>query len=247
MSNHPNAAQPMHDALKESWERNAGLWRDAVRDDLIPSRKTVTNRAIIDAAAALKPRRVLDMGCGEGWLIRALSANLDPARGAGSALVGADGSKALVAAARAADAAATYLALDYRVFTEDPSLAGGPFDLVVYNFSLLDDRVTDVLAASRRVLDDDGVILVQTVHPRTACGDAPYEDGWRTEGFDGFSSGAWQPMPWYFRTTESWRAAGTAAGLALVSSQEPVDPARGEPASLLLTLKASAENNRDGL
>jgi 2-polyprenyl-3-methyl-5-hydroxy-6-metoxy-1,4-benzoquinol methylase len=39
------------------------------------SRRTlVTDRAIIEAVSSMARRRVLDVGCGEGWLARALTA-----------------------------------------------------------------------------------------------------------------------------------------------------------------------------
>src|SRR5471032_2970627 len=58
----------------QSWYSNAQAWSDAIRTASIASRKLVTNQAIIDAVASISPHRVLDIGCGEGWLVRALSA-----------------------------------------------------------------------------------------------------------------------------------------------------------------------------
>src|ERR1700760_694505 len=56
-----------------SWYSNAVPWSDAIRTATIPSRKLVTNRAIVDAVSSVSPSRVLDLGCGEGWLARALA------------------------------------------------------------------------------------------------------------------------------------------------------------------------------
>ncbi|MEW5305968.1 MAG: hypothetical protein WDW36_008476 [Sanguina aurantia] len=69
----------MHsDALRDSeiidaWHANAAPWTVAVRAGDIASRRLVTDAAIIDAVLARAPRTVLDVGCGEGWLARALA------------------------------------------------------------------------------------------------------------------------------------------------------------------------------
>ena len=54
--------------LAASWERNAANWTRVVREGLIPSRRAGTDAAILDAIAERAPRRLLDIGCGEGWL-----------------------------------------------------------------------------------------------------------------------------------------------------------------------------------
>src|SRR5512140_1045648 len=57
----------------DSWDHNAEPWTKAVRENRIESRSLVTNQAIIDAVESRSPRTVLDIGCGEGWLVRALA------------------------------------------------------------------------------------------------------------------------------------------------------------------------------
>ena len=59
--------------LHLSWNANARAWTKAVREQLISSRRVVTDAAIVEVLVALQPRRVLDVGCGEGWLVRALN------------------------------------------------------------------------------------------------------------------------------------------------------------------------------
>jgi len=65
---------PLSDAkIIESWRKNAAPWTNAVREGQIESRRLVTNQAIIDAVISRAPRTALDIGCGEGWLVRALA------------------------------------------------------------------------------------------------------------------------------------------------------------------------------
>lgn len=63
------------DRLRRSWDANAHAWTDAVRNESIESRRLVTNAAIIEAVRSCGGQRVLDLGCGEGWLARALAAH----------------------------------------------------------------------------------------------------------------------------------------------------------------------------
>lgn len=56
-----------------SWEINATPWIKAIQNNEIESRKLVTNQAIVNVILNDKPARILDLGCGEGWLARSLA------------------------------------------------------------------------------------------------------------------------------------------------------------------------------
>jgi 2-polyprenyl-3-methyl-5-hydroxy-6-metoxy-1,4-benzoquinol methylase len=220
--------------LHQAWQANAEAWTDAVRGGRIASRVAATDRAIVEAVGALRPARVLDVGCGEGWLARRLMS------GPGGEVVGVDGSAALIAAALAAHPAGRYRLLSYADAVRQPARLGGPYDVVVCNFALLGEHLSPPLGALRSALAPNGALLIQTLHPWAACGELPYRDGWREETFASCGGGCWQPMPWYFRTLASWLAEIAAAGLAVASCREPLDPASGRPLSLLLSCRAGA-------
>lgn len=211
--------------IERSWRANAAAWTDAVREGRIASRRLATDRAIVDAVLGLAPRRVLDLGCGEGWLARALSAH-------GISVVGVDASAPLVEAARRAGG--DFHVCPYAALADSAERLGGPVDVVAANFALLADPLDDALGGARALLKPGGALVIQTVHPWTARGSEPYRDGWRMERFDGFGDGFTEPMPWFFRTLESWLAALSRAGLALETVREPVHPETGDPASLIL-------------
>lgn len=64
------------DRLVASWDANAAAWTDAVRSGQIASRRLATDAAAVDAVVRAvdgRVARVLDVGCGEGWLSRALA------------------------------------------------------------------------------------------------------------------------------------------------------------------------------
>ncbi|GAA0722117.1 class I SAM-dependent methyltransferase [Dokdonella soli] len=211
--------------LEHSWRANAAAWSSAVREQRIASRRAGTDAAIIDAVVRTGARRVLDLGCGEGWLARALAAR-------GREVVGIDASPELVSAARALGGGrfeiASYAGLAAR------TQAFGVFDAVACNFSLLGEDVQMPLRAAREALRSGGSLVVQTVHPWAACGNDPYVDGWRIETFETFGGKFNEPMPWYFRTLSSWLRDLRSNSFVIDEMIEPVDPASGRPLSLLL-------------
>jgi 2-polyprenyl-3-methyl-5-hydroxy-6-metoxy-1,4-benzoquinol methylase len=216
--------------LLASWHDNAATWTAAVRSGAIESRRLATDAAILGAVQRRRPQKVLDLGCGEGWLVRALAAQ-------GLAAIGVDGSGPLVEAA--ARAGGSFLRLSYAELVAAPERCGEGFDLVVANFALFEENILPLLVALRRTMTADGWLLVQTLHP-LATG-PPYEDGWRTEDFCGFGDWAWTPMPWYFRTLGSWVGVLREAGFALHGLQEPAHPQERRPLSLLLEARIMTE------
>ena len=214
---------PLSDAkIVDSWMRNASPWTAAVRDGRIESRTLVTNAAIIDAVMSRAPKSVLDIGCGEGWLVRALATR-------GIRAIGIDVVPDLIDQAQRAGGG------EFRVASYEAIGAGEldvRVDVAVANFSLIGKEAVDTLI--RRIptlLERGGACIVQTLHPLVATGDAPYVDGWRTGSWAGFSNDFTDPAPWYFRTMESWVRLFVDSGLDLVEIREPVHPSSGKPAS----------------
>jgi len=206
-----------------AWERNASPWIGAVREHRIESRRLVTDRAILEAVRRRKPRSVLDIGCGEGWLVRALAAD-------GIQAQGIDAIPELIESARGAGG--TFELLSYEDLT--PERRDLSADVVVCNFALFGDQSVDRLfGAVTALLHPTGAFIVQTLHPLTSCGDLPYRDGWREgswAGISGFFAGA---PPWYFRTLEGWAALFERHSLRLREVLEPSHPDTGRPVSVI--------------
>lgn len=235
-----DAALPPDARVVRSWQRNAAPWTRAVRDGAIASRIAVTNAAIIDAVAASAPATLLDVGCGEGWLCHHFAQQ-------GVACVGVDVVPALVEQARAAHPAHTPTG-DYRTVSYEDIAAGalitdwrGRFDVAVSNFALIgDEAVAQMLRALPPLLSPRGILVIQTLHPVTARGDAPYVDGWREGSWAGFSDDFTDPAPWYFRTISSWVDLVRRCGYTLEEMREPVHPSTGAPSSLILRARVHA-------
>jgi SAM-dependent methyltransferase len=215
-------------SIRTSWDDNATRWAEAVRSGAIRSRAVATDAAIVDAVTRLRPGAVLDLGCGEGWLVRRLNGT------PGCRVVGVDGSADLIRLARTADPGGDYRVVDYDAIATGAAAFGEGFDAVIANFALLSEDIVPLLGALLRAAPQ-GVLVIQTVHPWTACGDLPYADGWREESFATFGSADWSAMPWFFRTLASWHRDLTASGWRIDTMQEPVDPESGRPLSLLLS------------
>jgi len=216
--------------IVDSWRANAEPWTTAVRRNQIESRALVTNGAIVEAVVSRSPSSALDIGCGEGWLIRALAAY-------GIRSIGVDVVPALIDKARQAGGG-EFLVASY----ED--LAAGAIELkvdaAIANFSLIGkESVEGLLSHVPVLLNPGGALIVQTLHPVAACGERPYEDGWRVGSWAGFGGAFSDPAPWYFRTVEGWQKLITDSGLHLVEMREPLHPKTGLPASLILVATAS--------
>lgn len=216
---------PLNDAkIVESWRLNAQAWTVAVREGRIDSRKQVTDQAIVDTVLSLSPRSVLDLGCGEGWLARELAArNIH--------VVGTDVVPSLIEKAQYAGGG------DFRVMSYEEISADKlkvSVDVVVSNFALLGkESVEGVFQAAPSLLNAYGTFIVQTLHPAMACGDMPYQDGWREGSWAGFSADFVNPAPWYFRTLESWVTLFVNNGLRLREVREPLHPKTQKPASII--------------
>ena len=132
-----------------------------------------------------------------------------------------------------------FVSLSYDNLIANPRLLEATFDVVVANFSLLDDRVGELLTSLTAVLGHHGAIIVQTLHPAFIAGDS-YEDGWRTESFDGIAGDWREPMPWYFRTLGTWFKTFTSSGYVVMEVHEPRHADSPVPASVLFICRRAA-------
>jgi 2-polyprenyl-3-methyl-5-hydroxy-6-metoxy-1,4-benzoquinol methylase len=212
-----------------SWNVNAGPWAQAIQSGSIESRKLVTDRAIIDAVLGLSPRRVLDLGCGEGWLARALAASAIKT-------TGLDVVPELIKEASRLGGG-EFFVREYREIAQ--AVLPPEYDAAVCNFSLLgEESVESLLASIPDYLVAAGYLIVQTLHPLAACGDHPYADGWRAGSWLGFGAQFREPAPWYFRTLESWHCMLRRCGFEVLECREPTAPGAKAPASVIFICKA---------
>jgi 2-polyprenyl-3-methyl-5-hydroxy-6-metoxy-1,4-benzoquinol methylase len=226
--------------MQEIWEANAGAWTQVVRESRIESRRIATNSAIVSLLLKYSPKRLLDVGCGEGWLGRALSLH-------GMEIVGIDGSSELIARSQELGGG-RFLELTYAQAIANPERMCGLYDAIACNFSLLEEKIVPLLRTIQTQLNDDGHVFIQTIHPLNGGANQSYVDGWRLENFASFDIAFPQPMSWYFRTISSWLNLLQESGLTLVETNEPVHPESLQPLSIIFicqqTKSLSTNTNR---
>lgn len=207
-----------------SWKKNVTPWIEAIRNKEIQSRELVTNQAIVDAIIQRSPRSMIDIGCGEGWLVRELSK-------AGIDCLGVDVVPELIDYASQAGEG-RFKTLSYTELNHDGLKE--TFDLAVCNFSLLGkESVEKIFTTIPTILNAKGFFIVQTIHPIMAGGDEPYIDGWREGSWSGFSDQFRDPAPWYFRTIEGWQALFLKNGFKLTKMLEPINPQTNAATSVI--------------
>jgi|GEM_PF-2592575 len=181
INNNNNTATTMKHSDQQillSWKTNAQPWVTAVREGEIESRLLVTNQAIIDAVMQQSPASVLDVGCGEGWLVRELGKR-------GIHVMGIDAIPELISHANQAGSG------EFRVLAYEelsPHTLQETFDVMICNFSLPGhESVQYLFQQAPTVLNPAGRLIVQTLHPVSSCGNLPYQDGWRDDSWTGFN------------------------------------------------------------
>lgn len=220
-----NPVQPLSDEqIIESWKNNVKPWIAAIQNNEIASRTQVTNQAIVTAIAARTPENVLDVGCGEGWLVRELVTR-------GIDATGVDVIPEFIDNARQ-HGIGRYRVLPYEEITS--GVLTEKYDVVVCNFSLLGkESVHCVFRQIPLLLKKHGAFIVQTIHPVAGCGDGKYADGWRKGSWAGFSEEFCDAAPWYFRTLDTWKTLFAENGFTLNRIDEPMDPKTQTAASII--------------
>ncbi|MDW3649301.1 MAG: class I SAM-dependent methyltransferase [Bacteroidia bacterium] len=209
----------------KSWELNARPWNQAIENKSIESRTLLTNQAIIDAILDQEPKNFWDLGCGEGWLSREIAKK-------GIATLGTDVVPDLLEIARKKDHRGSYTLLAYEELEHfsTPDV----FDLICCNFSLIGkESVEHLFVHIASFLAPRGKFIIQTLHPKTSCGEEEYEDGWRKGSWAGFSEDFCRAAPWYFRTIDSWKQLYLENGFSLIDIREPIHPKTNLPASII--------------
>ncbi len=184
-------------SIFESWLTNAKEWIRVIDNGAILSR-VYTNPAIVNQVKKHSFAKILDVGCGEGWLTRALS---DQA----TEVVGIDAIDTLIENARQKGPQYFYT-LTYEEIINGTTIPKSPYDGIILNFSLYQkEEVQDLLNALKRILTPNGKIIIQTLHPYFLKHQkTTYSSQWIEDSWKGLPGTFKDPHAWYARTLEDW-------------------------------------------
>lgn len=183
-----------------SWQHNAKNWIDLLDRKGIGSRR-ITNQAIVQTVCSNlnQGAQVLDLGCGEGWLTRALSGekNFD--------VIGFDATKELIAHAKQ-QSENEFHVVSYQDIIDKKETTRSPFDGIVCNYCLYQNAEVEILI---RTLHDyllpTGKLFIQTIHPYFLIESGrQYKSQWIENAWDGLDGLFTHPHAWFARTLETW-------------------------------------------
>lgn len=144
---------------QEEWQKNANFWIKIIRENLDPFRLKVTNRAILESLKDKKNLRILDIGCGEGYLCRILAKK-------GHRIFGIDFCPELIKAAKDLEKRRPlgigYSIGDFRK-TKFPSLY---FDAIISHHTINEiENPEEAFKEFSRILKKDGRLILLFLHP----------------------------------------------------------------------------------
>jgi ubiquinone/menaquinone biosynthesis C-methylase UbiE len=151
------------DDVRDFWNRVAGEWDIQIGADGDSNRILNSDPVLWEFAGDVDGLKVLDAGCGTGYLCKQLSDR-------GAVVTGIDISERMIAIARAQHLRAVQpqAAIDFRVdsCSELRTVGDGEFDLVVANYVLMDTPdLEDTMHAFSRVLRNRGSAVLVFSHP----------------------------------------------------------------------------------
>ncbi len=215
-----------------SWQSNADAWVATIDGDEIESRQLATNNAIVNSIKKYAPKNIIDIGCGEGWLCRALTSD-------GIDAVGFDAVPKLIERA-IEQGGAKYSVATYQQLADMEKVSKNFYDAVVINFALIDKGDTELLiAAIPKMLQQNGRLFIQTLHPFNIGEEEAYTTGWKEGSWSGMKQKFVQPYQWYYRTVGDWVSLFTNAEFSIEEINEPLHPDTKKPLSILFVLKSN--------
>lgn len=208
------------------WDEASDHWIDLIRNNKIQSRVESTNDALLRTILSYDANLILDVGCGEGWLCAY-------AEDREIAYIGIDGSIELIASAKRTFPKHTFLHRTYDQFSElnfDDEI-----DVAVFNFSIfMKYGFQQLLSDIRKVLNESGVIIIQTIHPNNIAISSENQR-WLREDWGGNLDDSCA-FDWYFRSMEEWDQDISSAGFKIIDRQDIYVDQYNHPFSLILTL-----------
>ncbi|QLG44071.1 class I SAM-dependent methyltransferase [Costertonia aggregata] len=202
--------------IQASWDKNAEEWNRIIISNAIPSRQ-FTNKAIVETLSGLNAFRILDCGCGEGWLTRKLTAM-------GKEAVGIDSTKKLISEAQK-KGNESYYHMSYEDIIDGKSIPESPYDATVFNFCLYQEKgMTSLFTKTKEHMRTKSYIIVQTLHPAFIMQNGKgYRSQWFTDSWKGLPGNFHEGHSWFARTFEDWTKVFAESNLNILEVKEIVN------------------------
>lgn len=219
----------MKNEILKSWQKNAAEWVRVIEENQIRSR-LFTNNAIISTLADIKAVKILDMGCGEGWLSRHMTSM-------GKKTVGIDAISMLLDTARS-KGLETYYQMSYEEIAEGRPIPEAPFDAVVFNFSIYQKELLySLLKEVNKILTNGGFTIIQTLHPfYLVQSGLDYRGQWINDSWKGLPGNFTEGHSWYARTFADWINVFNECNLAICELKE-IKNEKLEPISVIFKIE----------
>jgi len=216
----------MSNEITGSWKKNASEWIRVIDAKRIASRK-FTDNAIVEVLKDTASEKILDIGCGEGWLTRHITKT-------GKQGVGLDAIEELLANARQKGPEMFYR-MGYEEIMDGKPVPEAPYDVAVFNFSLYQEKgLATLLEQISRALSKNGSIVLQTLHPSFLLKNGlKYKSQVINDSWKGLKGNFTDGHRWYARTFEDWFSIFSECNMKVMDLREVVNN-EGRPVSLVL-------------
>jgi ubiquinone/menaquinone biosynthesis C-methylase UbiE len=149
----------MRDEIRDQWEENALAFADLIDNRGTPHHRLILNPCVETLLGDVHGKRLLDAGCGEGYLSRYYAAK-------GARVYGVDISPRLIEQAQMRTEKELDVKYEVGNICRLDKISDNSFDLILCNLVLLNiPCFEDALGEFFRVLDVGGSLVFSIVHP----------------------------------------------------------------------------------
>ncbi len=205
------------DELKhKGWDRVADIYAHDRRTGSIHHR-FISDPALLELVGKISGKKILDAGCGEGFISRELARR-------GAKVVGVDLSKKLLKLAQDEEIKNSLGIIYHHAFLEDLShFLSGEFDMVIANLVLHDlEKLGEALSEFNRVLKKNGELVISLLHPNSGK-EKYFQRGW----YEFEWGGKYKTLASYHRTMSDYITALAKEGFWVEKMLEPRPNASG--------------------
>lgn len=218
---------PDESFILHSWNENAVRWNALIDEDKLESRRLATNEAIVQVLRSIQCEQILDVGCGEGWLVRRMNQE-------GRNCLGIDGSSELIQLAQS-KGQGTYQCLSYGDIIAGLPIEESPFECIVFNFALFGKDDTAALLRNLQAhLTAVGKLVIQSLHPDVT--ESKGNSSWKADVWKGLPGNFTDTYAWYQRSMEDWKMLFRDCQLHIEHIHESFHPHTQSPLSVIFVL-----------